>query len=422
MAFPGRSRPAGAWLYRVARNRVLDHLRRDQSLRTKEDDLRLGLAESVQRSEEPRLPGEVTDDQLRLMFLCCHPALSRDARVALTLKTVAGFSVPEIARAFLARRSTIAQRLVRAQRRIRELRIPFEIPAPAELDGRLAEVLEVLYLLFNEGYGAHGGDSLVRSELCGEALRLASELAENPVTRRPAVDALVALLAFQSSRLPSRIDARGELVLLADQDRSSWDRRLIRLAFAHLERSAAGLEESTYHLEAGIAAHHAAAADSAETDWAAILELYDRLYEKNPSPVVALNGRSLWPRSKVTDRPWRLSPRPPAILRSRATTCCRQPRARCTAGRAIQRRQPRPTAGHWTCRATNRNGASCSVVCGMWKGSSSESRSPPGAPETARRIGTVSGLRGPAQPSLSVASFSGSGGRFSISRWTSTGL
>lgn len=290
-----------AWLYRVARNRALDLLRRDGGFRSKEGEMREALVpprgvgrDAEVNPEGVRLAGELSDDQLRLIFLCCHPDLPRDGRVALTLKTVCGFSVPEIARAFLARDATIAQRVVRAQRRIRELELPFEVPGPSELARRLDSVLEVLYLLFNEGYSAHAGDALVRADLCHEALRLARHLALRPDAGNPVVHALSALLAFQASRLTARVDAVGELVRLEDQDRSLWDRGLIHCGFAHLERAAQGTEETSYHLEAAIAAQHAAASrdgapDAAGTDWAAILRLYDRLLMHNPSPVVALN-------------------------------------------------------------------------------------------------------------------------------------
>lgn len=286
--FHGVPDEPGAWLYRVAHNLALDRLRRDTTFQGKEAEIRRFLPASAE-PEETRFEGEITDDQLRLIFLCCHPELPRDARVALTLKTVCAFSVPEIARAFLTRESTIAQRLVRARRRIRELRIPFEVPAPPELLGRLEAVLEVLYLTFNEGYGAHEGDQLVRADLCAEALRLASRLAELPATDRPVVHALAALLGFQASRLPARVDGDGDLLLLHEQDRSLWDRRRIAHAFAHFERAAGGDEVSEYHLQAAIAAHHASAPGVDETDWTAVLGLYDELYALNPSPIVALN-------------------------------------------------------------------------------------------------------------------------------------
>lgn len=283
-----------AWLYRVARNLALDQLRRHTTFRDKEADLRLRLEAAAAAAEhgaspQARMAGEITDDQLRLIFLCCHPELPRDSRVALTLKAVLGLSVREISRAFLSRDPAVAQRIVRAQRRIREGRFPFEVPAADDISNRLDAVLEVLYLAFNEGYGAHEGDRLVRSDLCREALRLTVCLATLPLTDRPAVHALAALMEFQSSRLPARLDGQGELVRLADQDRSLWDPRQVHRAFLHLERSTHGGEQTVYHLQAAIAAHHAAAPSASATDWASILGLYDQLLARNPSPVIALN-------------------------------------------------------------------------------------------------------------------------------------
>lgn len=311
-----------AWLHRVAKNRALDRLRRAGTFRSKEAEIRHRLLEdrssgtanpeapamtpSDTDRSEPRFRRELTDDQLRLIFLCCHPRLSRDARVALTLKIVCGFGVGEIARAFLDREPTVAQRLVRAKRKIRDLGLPFEVPGPEEIPERLDSVLEVLYLLFNEGYAPRQGDRPVREDMCAEALRLTEELtraasAAGPVPEdlRPRIHALAALLCFQGSRARARsgsagVEAGGEgeeadLVLLEDQDRNLWDRRLVRRGFRHLERSAAGAAITPYHLQAAIASHHAAAPTWQATDWPAILELYDRLLELAPSPVVALN-------------------------------------------------------------------------------------------------------------------------------------
>lgn len=282
-----------AWLLAVARNRALDRLRRRGTAQSKEEALGRAIeaaaAGAGEPPPEPYLAGEPSDDQLRLLFLCCHPALSRDARVALTLKAACGFGVDEIAAAFLDKPATVAQRLVRAKRTLRERRPSFELPPPARLATRLDSVLEVLYLLFNEGYAAHGGGPLVRAELCQEALRLAARLARLPATARPEVHALLALMLFQSSRLPARVDGAGRLVLLADQDRELWDRRAVAAAFRHLERAATGDRETPYHLQAAIASHHVAAASPETTDWPAILVLYDRLLELQATPVVALN-------------------------------------------------------------------------------------------------------------------------------------
>jgi RNA polymerase sigma-70 factor (ECF subfamily) len=207
----------------------------------------------------------------------------------LTLKAVLGLSVREIARALLSRESTVAQRIVRAQRRIREGHFTFEVPSAEELPTRLASVLEVLYLTFNEGYAAHEGNALVRADLCQEALRLTVCLAACPATDLPAIHALAALMEFQTSRLPARLDADGELVRLAEQDRRLWDHQRIHRAFLHLDRSARGEQQTTYHLQAAIAAHHAAAPSASSTDWASILRLYDHLLALQPSPIVVLN-------------------------------------------------------------------------------------------------------------------------------------
>ena len=282
--------PAG-WLCQVARNGALDVLRRDASFRDRAIDVAAELARSAEAIRLSDLPTEdlLKDDELRMILLCCHPALPRDARVALSLKTVGGFSVQEIGRAFLTADSTIAQRLVRAKRQLRALDVRFEPPSGAALAERLDAVLEVLYLMFNEGYAAREGDDLVRTDLCGEALRLARLLAGSPEAATPAAHALVALFALQSARLPSRIDAGGEVVLLDDQDRSLWDHRLITLGFEHLDASAEGTVISAYHVEAAIAAAHAGAARACDTPWDVILRLYDDLLAINPSPLVALN-------------------------------------------------------------------------------------------------------------------------------------
>jgi RNA polymerase sigma-70 factor (ECF subfamily) len=224
-----------------------------------------------------------------MMFTCCHPCLSREVQVALTLKTLCGLSVPEIAKAFLAEDATIAQRLVRAKRKIRDEKIPFEMPATRELAPRLDAVLEVLYLLFNEGYNAHEGENLVRQDLCAEAIRLTSLLVEHPLGDKPKVHAMLALMLLQASRLPARVDVEGNLLLLAEQDRPRWDGNLIQLGFHHLDKAAQGDELTEYHLQAGIAACHAIAPSYAATNWQQILSYYDELISLTRSPIVALN-------------------------------------------------------------------------------------------------------------------------------------
>lgn len=281
-----------AWLIQVAKHRALDVLRRDASLREKSETLVEVFAAqealAYERSERGHY-GEVLDDELSMIFMACHPAIPREGRVALTLKTVGGFGVGEIARAFLSKDATIAQRLVRAKRLIREEEITFELPSTTEMSARLDSVLEVLYLLFNEGYTAHRGENLVRADLCEEAIRLCSLVTQHPATNQPKCHALLALMLFQAARLPARVSEGGEIFLLAEQDRTLWDRRLISLGFFHFDQSAEGDEFTEYHLQAGIAACHAAAANYELTDWAQIVRLYDQLLALNPSPVVALN-------------------------------------------------------------------------------------------------------------------------------------
>jgi RNA polymerase sigma factor (sigma-70 family) len=280
-----------AWLFQVARNRALDRLRHQRMATEKSSaiaqqaPLTAPPASSLLRDELPAME----DDQLELIFLCCHPAVPADARVALALTLVGGFSVAEIARAFLSQESAIAQRLVRAKRLLREHDINCGLPDPAALSLRLDSVLETLYLTFNEGYAATSGDALVRDDVAGEAIRLASVVAEHPVTAAPRAWALLALMKLHAARFPARADSDGSLFLLRDQDRSKWDRSLLAGGFRALERASSGDHVSQYHLEAGIAACHASAQSWEGTDWAQILELYDDLLDLTSSPVVAVN-------------------------------------------------------------------------------------------------------------------------------------
>jgi RNA polymerase sigma factor (sigma-70 family) len=284
-----------AWLSRVAYNRALDVLRSDRKLRYFEDEKESEIRKKIdelQSANERGLAGfsqEVADEKLALIFTCCHPALPRAASVALTLKVVCGFGVAEIARAFLATEITISQRLVRAKKLIREQRIRCEVPNPAQLPERLDAVLEVLYLLFTEGYAASSGDSLIKNDLCEEAIRLGESLTENSVTAEPEVHALLALMLFQAARLPARTDEFGDLLLLAEQDRGLWDRAMIHRGLLHLKLAATGDKLSTYHLQAEIAAIHATTEVFALTNWEQILALYDLLAEKQPTPVVLTN-------------------------------------------------------------------------------------------------------------------------------------
>lgn len=280
-----------AWLIQVAKNRALDELRRRGRWRDKEAAIENALLPRADASGRPMafFSAEINDDQLCMMFACCHPALSRDAQVALTLKTVGGFSVEEIAGAFLVRPATVAQRVVRAKRALQEARAEFAMPHPDDLPARLDAVLEVLYLTFNEGYAATKSDDLVREDLCHEAIRLVELVAGNAATAGPQVSALAALFFFQASRLSARTGAEGELLLLDEQDRSRWNRPFIRQGLAHLQQAAVGDQITTYHLQAEIAACHAIAPRAEATDWRKILACYDALARVDASPVVALN-------------------------------------------------------------------------------------------------------------------------------------
>jgi len=286
--YQGVPENAGAWLFRVAHNIAIDAVRRNRTLGEKTGAVIAELSHSASAPDDPYLEDQLRDDELRMIFMCCHPEIPRAARVALSLKTVGGFGVREIARAFLADDAAIAQRLVRAKRQIREGRLTLDMPRGAELRLRLDSVLEVIYFMFNEGYAAHAGEDLIRQDLCLEALRLGRLVAASSIAE-PRVDALVALMALEAARLPARVDESGDLVLLEHQDQSRWDHRLMALGFHHFDRSMAGDEVSEYHMQAAIAATHARAVDPQSRDWPMILDLYDQLLALNRSPVVALN-------------------------------------------------------------------------------------------------------------------------------------
>jgi predicted RNA polymerase sigma factor len=277
----------GAWLMATAKHRAIDLLRRSSRLEDKREEL--AREAGIQMAWDAAEPGGgVGDDLLGLVFVCCHPLLSTAARVALTLKLLGGLDTAEIARAFLAAEPTVAQRIVRAKRTLKEARVPLEVPAGEDLDERLPSVLEVVYLVFNEGYAATGGEDWVRPGLCNEALRLGRVLAEL-APGEPEVHGLVALMEIQASRTAARTDPDGEPILLLDQDRRRWDPLLIRRGLAALERARRRTPLGPYALQASIAACHAEAPSAEETDWVKIAALYDALSQVSPSPVVELN-------------------------------------------------------------------------------------------------------------------------------------
>jgi RNA polymerase sigma-70 factor, ECF subfamily len=286
-----------AWLFRVSKNTALDAVRHRSLAKKKAGEvaehygevasIAIGNAETA-LLDQAGWEKELRDDELQMVLMCCHPVLSRDSRVALSLKTVGGLSVKEIARAFLCDEATVAQRLVRAKRQIRDAGVHFELPTRDDLNVRLDSTLEVIYLIFNEGYAAQSGEDLIRQELCGEALRLGQLLANSSIAT-PKIHALVALMAFQAARLPARVDSNREMVLLEDQDRSLWDRGLVNLGFYHFSLCTEGDELSSYHMQAAVAATHAKSQCANDTDWETILELYDQLAQLSPSPIVALN-------------------------------------------------------------------------------------------------------------------------------------
>ncbi len=278
----------GAWLMATAKHRGIDLLRRRARLDAKHEQIARELEQHVEPDLDAALD-DVGDDLLRLVFTTCHPVLSTEARIALTLRLLGGLTTPEIARAFLVPEATLAQRIVRAKRTLAEAHVPFEVPAGDELGARLASVLEVVYLIFNEGYAATAGDDWMRLDLCEEALRLGRILA-SLAPREPEVHGLVALMELQASRAHARTGPSGEPVLLDDQDRSRWDRLLIGRGLAALERAEQLRRPlGPYTLQAAIAACHARARTPEETDWEKIAALYDALGQLAPSPVVELN-------------------------------------------------------------------------------------------------------------------------------------
>lgn len=285
----GVPRNPGAWLMTVAKRRAVDFFRRNSELEKKYAQIGRALADTITPDFDQAFSDHIDDDLLRLIFTACHPVLGVQARVALTLRLLGGLTTAEIARAYLVPEATIAQRIVRAKKALAEAHVPFEVPDADQRPARLSSVLEVIYLIFNEGYSATAGDDWMRPSLCAEAVRLARVLAQL-APAEPEVHGLVALLEVQASRIPARTDVAGRPVLLLDQDRTRWDRLLINRGLAALEKTLdRGGERGPYALQASIAACHARAFRAEDTDWARIVALYGVLAEVMPSPVVELN-------------------------------------------------------------------------------------------------------------------------------------
>lgn len=278
-----------AWLMATAKNRALDLVRRERTARTFAPELERERERTTHPTvDEAFAEYAIREEQLRMMFSCCHPRLPEEAQVALILNILCGFGASEIASAFLSSRAAVEKRISRGKKVLAESKRLFDL-SDSEFETRLSAVRRALYLLFNEGYHGASGEAAVRAELCTEAMRLTALLREHPVATTPETNALAALMSLHAARLPARVDSIGDLNPLFDQDRSHWDARLLTEGLDLLERSAAGTEVTAYHIEAAIVATHASARSVAETDWGQILQLYDRLMTIAPSPVVALN-------------------------------------------------------------------------------------------------------------------------------------
>jgi len=281
-----------AWLYRVAKNKAIDFLRREKKFREISPQYayllhsEYGLASTVNNLF---LENEIQDSQLRMMFACTHPAIAQESQVAITLKTLCGLSVHEIAKAFLTNEETINKRIYRAKEKIKAEKIELSVPQGDELPPRLDTVLKSLYLLFSEGYSSSHPDKVIREDLCEEAMRLTFLLTNHKITNRPRTNALLSLMCFQASRLQARLDDKGNIILLKFQDRSKWHKPLIAKGITYLEIAAENSEISSYHIEAAIASLHASADSFEHTDWKSIYDLYEALYQLQPAPIVALN-------------------------------------------------------------------------------------------------------------------------------------
>jgi RNA polymerase sigma-70 factor (ECF subfamily) len=346
----------GAWITRVARNRAIDRLRRQRTLAAKRPELE--ALEALRAPDDDSDPEALPDDRLRLVFTCCHPALAPEARVALTLRALGGLTTAEIARAFLVSEAAMAQRLVRAKRKIRDAQIPYEVPPSDRLGERLESVLATIYLIFNEGYLSSGADSLVRGELCAEAIRLARVLVE-VMPSEPEPTALLALMLLHDSRRAARTGPEGELVLLADQDRSRWDAAQIAEGLA-LVRRARAWGPRPYVLQALIAAEHARAPTAGDTDWERIVRLYAWLAALDPSPVVELNravavamARGPGSSGSMRSTGWRSTGR----TTSPAPTCC---------GGSATRPRRAPTSARSSSPPTRSSASSSSAAAPSW--------------------------------------------------------
>ena len=281
-----------AWLYRVAKNRAIDYLRREKKFRQIAPQYAYLLQSEYSLSSTVTnlfAENEIEDSQLRMMFACCHSSIAEESQVAIVLKTLCGLSTTEISKAFISTDETISKRIYRAREKIKTELITLEVPGSHELPVRLDAVLKSLYLMFNEGYNSSHPDQFIRKDLCEEAIRLCFLLTQNNLTRFPRTYALLALMHFQASRLNARMDTKGKIILLKYQDRSNWNHAMIQKGFELLELAAEPFETSTYHFEAAIASLHAAAPSIELTDWKSIYHLYERLYQFHPNPVIALN-------------------------------------------------------------------------------------------------------------------------------------
>ncbi|MBL0743382.1 RNA polymerase sigma factor [Chryseolinea lacunae] len=290
--FKGIPENPSAWLYTVAKRKAIDTLRQQQLHNLHHSEISVALKSEWTLAPTVNhlfLDNEIEDSQLRMIFACCHPSIPFEAQLALTLKTLCGLSVGEIANSFLTNEETITKRLYRAREKIREERISLEAPVPANLPGRLDAVLQSLYLLFNEGYNSSHPDQLIRHDLCAEAMRLCLLLVNNAMTRAPETSALLALMCFQASRADARLRDDGNIILLKDQDRSQWNKALIEKGKFYLEQAAEGERFTEYHIEAAIAGCHSRAASFAETAWDDIEHLYTLLLNMKDSPIIALN-------------------------------------------------------------------------------------------------------------------------------------